>query len=195
MSNSNYRNLPITTALFAASLLGAGAVAAQSTLQNMTRGVTECEAVGGKQEVGALLGAAVGAYAGSKISKNERAAGAVAGAAAGAAAGSWTGCKLQRDAAAKGLRAYKDDGSGAYDSGGYRLASYVQPARFQSGGGDYVATRNVNVRTGPGARSQRVGGLRAGEPLQTIARAGEWMLVGQNGVGVGYVHSAYVRRA
>jgi uncharacterized protein YgiM (DUF1202 family) len=193
---NNMRRLKLLTAsaLTLSLFVAAGAASAQNVVQNVARGVTECEAVGGKQEVGALMGAAIGAYAGSKISKNERAAGALAGAAAGAAAGSWTGCKLQRDAAAKGLRAYKDDGSGSYASGGYRLASYVQAAPLRRGGGDYVATRNVNVRTSPGTRGDRIGGLTAGEPLQVIARSGEWMLVGRDGVGVGYVHSAYVRR-
>ncbi len=45
--------------------------------------------------------------------------------------------------------------------------------------------------------SARVGSLRAGEGFQALARVrgSEWILVGQNGVGVGYVHGAYVRPA
>lgn len=195
MTNSKTLKSSTLALAVVASFLAADAAAAQNPVSNMARGVTECEAVGGKQEVGALVGAAIGAYAGSKVSKNERTAGALAGAAAGAAAGSWTGCKLQRDAAAKGLRAYKDDGSGAYASGGYRLASHVQAAPFRAAGGNYVATRNVNVRTAPGTRGDRIGGLTVGQPLQVIARSGDWMLVGENGIGVGYVHSAYVRKA
>ena len=41
----------------------------------------------------------------------------------------------------------------------------------------------------------RVGALRAGERFEALAhvRGSEWILVGQNGVGVGYVHQDYVR--
>ena len=39
--------------------------------------------------------------------------------------------------------------------------------------------------------------MRAGEGFQALARVRgtDWILVGQNGVGVGYVHGAYVRPA
>jgi hypothetical protein len=42
-----------------------------------------------------------------------------------------------------------------------------------------------------------VGSLRAGQRFQALAhvRGSDWILVGQGGVGVGYVHEAYVQPA
>jgi uncharacterized protein YgiM (DUF1202 family) len=191
--NTNHALKAAVAAVSAAALLGsAGAASAQS---GVVRAVTECEAKGGKQEVGAALGALLGAAVGSNVAKNERKLGAIGGAAAGAAAGSWVGCKMQRDDAAKGLRAYKGEPQGTYVSGGYRLAPYVQPARFSRAGGTMVATANLNVRSAPSVRSGRVGSLQVGQPFEALAYAGDWVLVGHNGVGAGYVNSRYVRPA
>lgn len=183
-------------AVSAAALLSAGGLAqAQTRTGGGLGSITECDAVGGKQEVGAALGALLGGVLGSKAAKNERTLGTVAGAAAGAAAGSWTGCKLQRDAADKGLRSYKGDPQGTYLSGGYRLASHVEPARFSRAGGTFVAASNLNVRAAPSTRAAKVGALGAGQTFEALAYAGDWVLVGQNGVGAGYVSSRYVRPA
>jgi uncharacterized protein YgiM (DUF1202 family) len=60
-----------------------------------------------------------------------------------------------------------------------------------------VATRSVNLRAAPTTGSGRVGSLRAGERFQALAnvRGTDWILVGQGGVGVGYVHGAFVEPA
>ncbi|NEX93861.1 SH3 domain-containing protein [Caulobacter sp. 17J65-9] len=185
------------TAVVGAALIALVGVVPAATAQERTGGgvgsITNCDAKGGKQEVGAVLGALAGAAIGSNVAKNERTAGAVAGAAAGAAAGSWTGCKMQRDEAAAGQREYKGEPKGTYSSGGYRLAPQVSPARFSKGGGAYVATANVNLRSAPSTKAGKLGGLYTGQNFQALAYAGDWVLVGQNNVGVGYVHSSYAR--
>lgn len=169
--NTNHAFKAALAAVSAAALLAhAGVASAQS---GIVSAVTECEAKGGKQEVGAALGALVGAAIGSNVAKNERKLGAVGGAAAGAAAGSWVGCKMQRDAAAKGLRAYKGEPEGTYVSGGYRLAPYVQPARFSRAGGTMVAAAPLNVRAAPSTRAQRVGSLQVGQSFEALAYAGD----------------------
>ena len=74
--------------------------------QSRANGITNCDAPGGRQRTGAIIGALIGGVAGSQISDNERTLGAVAGAAAGAAAGSYIGCNQQR--------ARQDAQTGAY---------------------------------------------------------------------------------
>lgn len=190
-------NRTLKTALAAVSaaalLVNAGGAAAQTG--GGVGSITECDAKGGKQEVGAAIGALLGAAIGSNVAKNERRLGTLAGAAAGAAAGGWTGCKMQRDEAARGLRDFKGDPPGTYMSDGYRLAPYVEPARFSRAGGTMVATSALNVRAAPSTRAGKVGGLYAGQAFDALAYAGDWILVGQNGVGAGYVNSRYVRPA
>jgi uncharacterized protein YgiM (DUF1202 family) len=80
-----------------------------------------------------------------------------------------------------------------YTRGGYRLSSDIEPANYRRMGETYVATRSVNLRTAPTTGSRRVGSLRAGERFQAMANVAgtDWILVGQGGVGVGYVHRAY----
>src|SRR5207244_1604241 len=82
-----------------------------------------------------------------------------------------------------------------YTRNGYRLSSAIQPASYARMGETFVATRNVNLRSAPTTGSRTLGGLRAGERFQAMAevRGTDWILVGQNGVGVGYVNQAYVR--
>jgi outer membrane lipoprotein SlyB len=145
-----------------------------------------CATPGGKQEGGAVIGALLGGLLGSKVSKNERTAGALVGAGLGAAAGGYIGCKAQSNDA---------DQRGTYVRDGYRLASYVQPASFQRAGGRFIATSTVTLRAAPSTRAGRLGTLTRGETFQAMAytQRGQWVLVGQNGVGIGYVSSAYVR--
>ena len=191
-SRTPYRTAVVGAALVA--LLGAAPAAmAQERTGGGVGSITNCDAKGGKQEVGAVLGALAGAAIGSNVAKNERTAGAVAGAAAGAAAGSWTGCKMQRDEAAAGKRDYKGEPAGTYSSGGYRLAPQVQPARFSKAGGGMVATTNLNLRSGPSTKAGKLGSLAVGQNFDALAYAGDWVLVGKNNVGVGYVHSSYAR--
>ena len=100
----------ITAAVAAAAMLGGLAPMALPTAAaaQQANGITNCDAPGGRQRTGAIIGALVGGVAGSQISDNERTLGAVAGAAAGAAAGSYIGCNQQRarqDAQVGGYRA------------------------------------------------------------------------------------------
>src|SRR5215217_7549598 len=136
-------------------------------------GVFGCSAQGSKQEGGAVIGALPGA---------------LIGAGAGAAAGSYLGCKSQtKDAYAQGT----------YDRGGQRLASYVQPARYERTNMRMTAVTNVSLRAGPSTSTQRVGSLTRGQSFQAAAytNGGQWVLVSRKGVGIGYVHSGYVQPA
>lgn len=172
-------------ALTLVAALGVAAAPMTAAAQS-NNGPFGCSASGNKQEGGAIIGAILGGLLGSKLTDNEPAVGAVIGAGAGAAAGGAIGCKVQKNDAAN---------RGTYVSNGYRLANYVQPANFQRGGGRFIATSTVNLRTAPTTSAAKAGQLRRGETFTAMAYAkrGEWVLVSQNGVGVGYVSSAYVR--
>ena len=152
-------------------------------------GVTSCAAPGGKQEVGALVGAVVGSLIGNKVGGKHPGAETVVGAGVGAAAGSAIGCKLQHNTQQKGYA------QGVYTRNGYRLSTQLSPASYDRIGDTFVAERTVNLRSAPTTGSARVGGLRAGERFEALAevRGTRWILVGQGGVGVGYVHGDYVR--
>ena len=87
----------ITTALSIAAILAGGLAAPLPALAQgkPLGGLFSCDASGGKQEGGALIGAGVGALLGTQVAKNEKGLGAIVGAAAGAAAGSYIGCRMQ----------------------------------------------------------------------------------------------------
>jgi hypothetical protein len=170
-------------ALTLAAAIGVGAVPVAASAQNSP---VTCEAPGKKQEAGVVIGALLGGLFGSKAARNEPAAGALVGAGLGAAAGGYIGCKAQTKDA---------DNRGTYVSGGYRLASDLQPANFQPAGGRFITTSAVNLRSGPSTGAGKVGGLKRGETFTAMAYAkrGQWILISRNGVGVGYVNAAYVR--
>ena len=149
----------ITAAVAAAALLGGLAPMALPTaaMAQQANGITNCDAPGGRQRTGAIIGALIGGVAGSQISDNERTLGAVAGAAAGAAAGSYIGCNQQR-------------------------------ARADAQGGDYRATANLRIRSGPGTSYRQVGSLSAGQPFSAIGSQGEWVQI----AGGGWVNAHYV---
>lgn len=163
-----------------------GVAAAPVTASAQPNGVIGCSAPGKKQEGGAILGAILGGLIGNKVASDEKAVGTVLGAGLGAAAGSAIGCQAQKSEA---------QNAGTYVSNGYRLANYVQPARFQRAGGRFIATSTVNLRSGPSTSAGKVGQLSRGETFTAMAyaRRGDWVLVSRNGVGVGYVSGAYVR--
>lgn len=192
---SKFTTGAMTAALASAMVLGVGAPAAQA--KNLG-GVLGCQASGGKQEGGALIGALLGAAAGSNLAKKDRGTGTALGAVVGAAAGSAIGCKLQHDDQdrryAQG-RGYDYNQPATYSHGGYRLDRSLAPASYYGGGGYMVARTTVNLRAAPTTNSARVGQLRAGERFEALAqvRGSDWVLVGQNGVGVGYVHGGYVQ--
>ena len=174
------------TGMALALVASMGIAAAPMTASAQPNGVTNCSASGKKQEGGALIGALIGGLIGNKVASDEKVAGAVIGAGVGAAAGSAIGCQVQKKDA---------QNNGTYVSNGYRLANYIQPASFQKAGGRFIATSTVNLRSGPTTGAEKVGQLTRGQTFTAMAYAkrGEWVLVGQNGVGVGYVNGAYVR--
>lgn len=171
-------------ALSVAAAMTTAAVPMTASAQNA--GVFRCDAPGSKQESGAVIGALLGGLLGNQIAKNERTAGTVVGAGLGAAAGSYIGCKSQTN---------DDRGRGVYSRDGQRLANYVLPARFDRTNVRMVAVTNVSLRAGPSTSTTRVGSLQRGQAFQAAAYAnnGQWVLVSQNGVGIGYVHAGYVR--
>jgi uncharacterized protein YgiM (DUF1202 family) len=176
----------------AVALLATGA-ATGAQAQTLIPGVTGCSAPGGKQEAGAVIGAIAGGLIGNKVGGKHATGETVVGAAAGAAAGSAIGCQMQKS------RQNSASGYGAptYTQGGYRLSRDIAPASYNRIGDTFVAQRTVNLRAAPSTDSRRMGTLRAGERFQAMAsvRGTDWILVGQDGVGVGYVHGAYARPA
>jgi len=88
------------------TFLAAGACAAMFTLAPLAAqageiagGVIGCDAPGGKQEGGAVIGAVLGGLAGNSLSKHHSTTGTIVGAGAGAAAGSYVGCQMQKSRA------------------------------------------------------------------------------------------------
>jgi hypothetical protein len=190
-------NRTIGGAAAVAVLAGALAIAAPVQAQTLIPGVTGCSAPGGKQEGGAIVGALLGGLLGNSVSGHNRTTGTVLGAAVGAAAGSAVGCQAQKNRAesaygyGSGYDNYRQPAT--YTRGGYRLSSDIQPASYRRMGETFVATRSVKLRAAPTTGSVRVGSLRAGERFQALANVAgtDWILVGQGGVGVGYVHGAF----
>lgn len=156
----------ITAAVAAAALLGGLAPMALPTAAaaQQANGITNCDAPGGRQRAGALIGAVIGGLAGSQISDNERTLGAVVGAGAGAAAGSYIGCNQQR------ARSYSSDYGYSADT--------------------YRATSNLRIRSGPGTGYRQVGSLSAGQPFTAVGSQGEWVQI----AGGGWVNAHYVSR-
>ena len=147
-------NKKITVAIAAAAMLGGLApMALPTAAAAQANGITNCDAPGGRQRAGALIGAVVGGLAGSQISRNERTLGAVGGAAAGAAAGSYIGCNQQR------ARADANASSGA----------------------QYRASSNLRIRSGPGTGYRQVGSLSAGQPFSAVGSQGEWVQIAGGG--------------
>jgi hypothetical protein len=58
-----------------------------------------------------------------------------------------------------------------------------------------VTRSTVNLRAAP--NGAKLGSVSSGTTFQALGRTGDgkWILVGQDGVGVGYVSSAYTYRA
>ena len=142
----------ITTSFAAAAAMAALVTAAPMSASAQANGITNCDAPGGRQRGGALIGAVVGGLVGSQVSSNERGLGAVVGAGAGAAAGSYIGCNQQR----------------------------ARAADVQSGGA-YRATSNLRIRSGPGTSYSQRGTLSAGQPFSAIGSEGEWVQIAGGG--------------
>ena len=187
-------------------------------------GLFGCEGSGKKQEGGALIGAGVGALVGRAVSKDNKTLGTVLGGAAGAAAGAYIGCRLQSTDQALAQQATKralDDGrsqswsnsrTGASGRIDVVSSSYGPPLsgdglRFERGvtvlrsydavGGDYTARSTANLRAGPSTSGKVVGKLSAGERVEVLGGApnSNWLLVGRNGYGVGYVSASLLNQS
>ncbi len=184
------KTIAMTLAMSATALTMATAPTTASAMSQKLGGVIGCNASGGKQEVGAVIGGLLGAVAGNKLAKNDRGTGTAIGAVVGAGAGSYAGCQMQKTRAA-------DNAGGVYSSNGIRVSNAVDASPMTKIKGKYVARSNLNLRAAASTRGQAVGSVRAGEVFQALGRTGDgkWILVGQDGVGVGYVSSAYVYRA
>lgn len=144
----------MNTTLATAAALAALVMAAPTvSMAQQANGITNCDAPGGRQQAGAIIGGVIGALAGSQISSNERGLGAVAGAGAGAAAGSYIGCNQQRA----------------------RVTTHA------TSGGAYRATSNLRIRSGPGTNYRQVGMLSAGQPFSATGSQGEWVQIAGGG--------------
>lgn len=184
------KTIGLTIAAAATAFTMASAPAAYAVEQRLG-GVVGCEASGKKQETAAVIGGLLGAVAGSKLAKNDRTAGTAIGAVVGAGAGSYVGCSMQKNEASR------DVGGSYKTSNGVKLSHNIDSAPMTKVSGKYVARSNLNLRAAASTRGMKVGSVVAGETFQALGRTsdGQWILVGQNGVGVGYVSSAYVYRA
>ncbi|MDB5420939.1 MAG: hypothetical protein JWR59_886, partial [Brevundimonas sp.] len=148
----------LATAAALASLISAAPMAASA----QANGITNCDAPGGRQAAGAVIGGILGGVVGSNLARNERTAGTVVGAGAGAAAGSYIGCNQQR----------------------------ARANSQASSGGQYRATSNLRIRSGPGTNYGTRGTLSAGQPFSVVNSQGEWVLI----AGGGWVNAHYVTR-
>ena len=180
----------LSLAMSATALTMVAAPTTASAMSQKLGGVIGCNASGGKQEVGAVIGGLLGAVAGNKLAKHDRGTGTAIGAVVGAGAGSYAGCQMQKTRAA-------NNAGGVYNSNGISVSNAVDASPMTRIKGKYVARSNLNLRAAASTRGQAVGSVRAGEVFQALGRTGDgkWILVGQDGVGVGYVSSAYVYRA
>jgi uncharacterized protein YgiM (DUF1202 family) len=151
----------LNTSLATAAALAALVTTVPTASMAQSNGITSCDAPGGRQTTGAVIGGVLGALAGSRISSNERTLGAVAGGAAGAAAGSYIGCNQQRARA---------------------------EAQSNSSGAQYRAATNLRIRSGPGTSYRQAGSLSAGQPFTAIGSQGEWVQIAGGGwVNANYV--------
>ena len=204
-----------------ASSLAAAPVPALAQSRGLS-GLFACEGSGGKQEGGALIGAAAGALLGNKIGGKNKTLGTLVGAAAGAAAGGYIGCRMQSTDAAMAEKATQkaletgvaqtwsnsrtgNSGRIAVVSSSYgppidgrdlRYSAGVQSLpSFEAAGGAYVASSTANLRAGPSTRTKVVGKIAAGESFDAlgVVPTGGWVLVGRGGYGVGYAAASLVR--
>jgi hypothetical protein len=193
----------------AATLLATAGVAAPAVAQSdpLIPGVTGCGASGNKQAGGAIVGALAGGLLGNSVSGHNRTTGTLLGAALGGAAGSAVGCQMQhndeqRAAQATQAQAAQADAQrqaapqdGPQD--GYELSNGIARASYDDREDSLIATRAVIMHASPATRGRAVGRLRRGERFDTLAqvRGTDWILVGRDGIGVGYVQGAYTRLA
>jgi surface antigen len=202
---------------------GESATRSTGTNGGFLGGILGCSASGSSQGVGAAIGGVAGALLGNQIAgRGSRTLGTLLGGALGAAAGSAIGCKLQKNDRDKAERAAQQaletgqsqswsnaetgaagrvdvGNTGAIGSslGDLRFADGVEPAgSFTRIADSYTTTTSVNLRGAPGTNAPIRAKLPAGQSVWVPAqvRGQPWMLVAENGVGQGYVSTAYLRR-
>ncbi|WP_184716205.1 SH3 domain-containing protein [Caulobacter sp.] len=212
----------LAIAAMAATTLAAAPTASLAQSRGLG-GLFACEGSGGKQEGGALIGAAAGALLGNKVGgKKNKTLGTLVGAAAGAAAGGYIGCRMQSTDANMAEQATKkaletgvaqtwsnsrtgNSGRISVVSSSYgppidgRSVNYARGVQnlpsYEAAGGAYVAGSTTNLRAGPSTKSAVVGKLASGESFDAIglAPAGGWVLVGRSGQAIGYAAASLVR--
>jgi surface antigen len=164
-----------------------------------------CDAAGGRDTAGALIGGLVGGLAGSQVSKNERTLGAVVGAGLGAAVGANIGCRMDRQAQQRAQSAFQqaletgqtqrwsDPETGA--SGQIEVVGRAAPNRRSGPEDAYEAINRANVRAQPNINAPIVDRLQVGERIRTGRAVNGWLPLLEDGQVQGYVSSAAVRPA
>ncbi len=165
--------------------------------------------------IGAAAGAALGSYVGCRmqVSDQQRAYAAAQTALQTGAYQTWSNPQTGASGSTRVIDSY-GQASGYGQSSGYgaqAASDYGQPVslaglrvarnvqlqtQLETAASRQVqAPGRVNLRAGPSTRTAVVGQLAAGETVEALARVQgqNWLLVGRNGVGVGYVSESVMR--
>lgn len=162
--------------------------------------------------IGAAAGAALGSYVGCRLQTQDQQR-ALAATNQALAQGSNTSWSNPQTGASGSVNVLSSEGGYAQaSSSGYGQPSYnAQPVSLAglrvarnvqlqtqletSPANVYTARSTANLRAGPSTSTAVVGKLRAGEQLDGLARVRgqNWILVGRNGTGIGYVSESVVR--
>ena len=161
--------------------------------------------------IGAAAGAALGSYVGCRmqVQDQQRAYAAAQTALQTGQYQAWSNPQTGVSGSTRVIDSYSgyaQSGSGAQSAvdygqpvslAGLRVARNVQlSTQLETAAArQYMAPSRVNLRAGPSTRNAVVGQLRAGETVDALARVQgqNWLLVGRNGVGLGYVAESVVR--
>jgi surface antigen len=129
-----------------------------------------CSNPGAKDRTGAIVGGLAGALIGSRVSKNERALGAIVGAGLGAAAGHYVGCRMNNDGRVRAegaIRTALDTGRDQTwsdpSSGAYGRIEVMAPGRGDGGYAPPIDVRDLRYARGV----DRVYDLRPAAPAYT----------------------------
>ena len=156
--------------------------------------------------LGAAIGATAGQYIGCKMQEDDqkKAEAATRAALAQNSSQRWS----NPDSGAYGqvnVGPYNGPASGttaesyqAISMSGLRLASNVQPASGYVGAPPkFIANSSVNLRAAPSTTSRVLGRIAAGQTVDVLGQVQgtNWLLIGRNGVGQGYVASNLFRVA
>jgi len=162
--------------------------------------------------VGAAAGAAIGSYIGCsmQVADQQRAYAAAQQALAQGRNTSWSNPQTGASGTVNVISSeggYAQAGNSGYGQqpftaqpvslAGLRVARNVQlQTQLETAPANvYTARSTANLRAGPSTSTAVIGSLRAGEQLDGLARVrgSNWILVGRNGTGIGYVSETVVR--